>query len=261
MDMKRNPVSAFLLAFCLVLPGLALAGDQVKGEVRETRAKPEQVQRVNAERRKVTLPTVPVYRPPLRGAPPLTRLVGGGTRAKGKELPLLAVLAPEHTGLTVNEKPVLYWYLSAPVSDRLELTVIDETAIKPLLEVNLDPPKKAGVQRVSLANYGIRLKPGVEYQWSIALVPDPQKRSSDAITSGTIQYIAPPQPLSDKLAQAEPMTLSYIYAEEGYWYDALASLSELIEADPADRSLREKRAALLKQEGLLDAADYDRKQR
>lgn len=51
-----------------------------------------------------------IYVPPRRGAPK-TR-VGGGTRSGGQPLHL-ALLAPEHTGLTRSASPTLYWWLSA----------------------------------------------------------------------------------------------------------------------------------------------------
>ena len=48
-----------------------------------------------------------------------------------------------------------------------------------------------------------------------------------------------------------------LYAEAGLWYDALSSLSDLIEATPDNPGLRQQRAALLKQVGLTDAAASD----
>jgi hypothetical protein len=41
------------------------------------------------------------------------------------------------------------------------------------------------------------------------------------------------------------------YAQAGLWYDAFTSISDQIEADPDDPRLREVRAALLRQIGLL----------
>ncbi|XSG85185.1 MAG: DUF928 domain-containing protein [Methylohalobius sp. ZOD2] len=256
MKFTKELLGTVLLSLASALPGAGLAGDQAHGEGKESRAGREQAQKTAEE--KTDPATVPVYRPPLRGAPPPTRLVGGGTRSPGKAQPRLAVLAPEHTGLTATNQPVLYWYVSAPVSDRLELTIIDETAIQPLLEAALDPPVRVGVQRVALADYDLSLRPGVTYQWSIALVPDPDKRSRDVITSGTIKYLDPPHSLADTLVHASPMARPYLYAEAGYWYDALTALSTLIDQAPAGGSLRQKRAALLEQVGLLEVAAYDR---
>ena len=47
------------------------------------------------------------------------------------------------------------------------------------------------------------------------------------------------------------------YAEAGLWYDAIATISEMIEKTPDDRKLRKQRASLLQQVGLWEVARYD----
>jgi hypothetical protein len=54
------------------------------------------------------------------------------------------------------------------------------------------------------------------------------------------------------------MTAARLYATEGLWYDTIAALSELIDARPQDTRLRQQRATVLAQEGLTEAASYDR---
>src|SRR5262249_9720599 len=55
--------------------------------------------------------SMPVYKPPLRGAP--GGRVGGGTRGSGsvRDVFILSALAPDHMGLTVAEQPSLYWFI------------------------------------------------------------------------------------------------------------------------------------------------------
>ena len=52
-----------------------------------------------------TSSTVPVYKPPVRGAP--GGRVGGGTRGTDQTF-VLSVVAPNHTGLTMQEQPELF---------------------------------------------------------------------------------------------------------------------------------------------------------
>ena len=47
------------------------------------------------------------------------------------------MLAPDHTGLTTQEQPSLYWYLSEPAPYPIELTIIDDQTTLPLLERRL----------------------------------------------------------------------------------------------------------------------------
>ena len=114
--------------------------------------------------------------------------------AAGLEMmPMLSVLAPDHTGLTVQEQPSLYWYLSESTTYPVELTIIDDQSIQPLVETRISGPLQPGVQRVRLADYGMRLSLGVPYRWSVALVVDPDSRSRDIIAGGVIERIALPE--------------------------------------------------------------------
>jgi hypothetical protein len=199
--------------------------------------------------------TVPVYKPPLRGAP--GGRVGGGTRGTLRDLFVLSALAPDHSGLTVQEQPTLYWFISGPTSFPVELTVSDPRATKPLVETRLPSPVAAGVHSVRLADHGVRLTPGVQYRWFVAVVPDPGRRSRDILAGGTIERIDGPEGLRTQVAQASRERLPFIYAEAGLWYDALAAISELIERTPDNREHRRQRAALLAQVGLPQIEDAE----
>jgi hypothetical protein len=187
-----------------------------------------------------------VYTPPLRGAP--LRRIGGASRGN-ESLPAVFVLAPEQVGLTTSEAPVLYWYLSGPTKVRVELTLIDEKETAPLVEVPVKPLAGPGIQSLRLADTPVKLKPDVEYQWTVSLVPDDKERSNDVISGGVIKRVARPANLDQR-----PAAL----AAAGLWYDAIAELSQQIEARPNDASLREQRASLLDQVGLKEAAAFDR---
>ena len=173
----------------------------------------------------------PSYKPPMRGAP--SSRVGGGSRGLGDDSPVVVVIAPDHTGLTLQEQPTLYWYVSKKVPIHVELTVIDDVSEKPLLEKNLDTPVGSGIQSLSLKDYGIRLKAGVEYRWYAALVADPKQRSKDILASGTIKRIIPSAATRDKLSRAQGIAAVAIYADEGIWYDLISSLMSLMNASPS----------------------------
>jgi hypothetical protein len=66
--------------------------------------------------------------------------------------------------------------------------------------------------------------------------------------------------LSAKLGKTPKAKQAFVLAEEGIWYDALAGLSDRIDAAPKDLSLRKQRAALLDQVGLNEAAEFDLKE-
>jgi hypothetical protein len=191
---------------------------------------------------------VPVYTPPKRGAP--GGRVGGGTRGFQREVFLLSVLAPDHSGFTTSEQPSLYWFISSSTSFPVELTVMDPQGVKPILETRLPAPVTAGVQRIRLSDYNVRLAPGAAYRWFVAVVPDADRRSKDIMAGGAIERVEMPEGLKAKVAQAAKSDLPSLYGEAGLWYDTVAAISELIEAAPQDQALRKQRTALLAQVGL-----------
>lgn len=181
--------------------------------------------------------------------------VTGGSRGNGDAAVTLDVLAPNDTGLTTEEQPSLFWYQSKPAKARFELTLIEDDKVKPVFEVNVEQASQAGIQRLRLADKGVKLAPGVEYKWVVALVTDPNNRSTDLVASGFIKRVEASPELKAKLKDAAPSAVPAIYAEAGIWHDALGSLSDLIDAQPGDKSLLAQRADLLRQVGLKAAAD------
>jgi uncharacterized protein DUF928 len=190
---------------------------------------------------------VPVYNPPSRGAP--GGRIGGGTRGGGNIF-VLSVLAPDHSGFTTSEQPSLYWFISKPTTLPIELTVMDSQGIKPLLETKLPSPAEPGIQRVRLADYNVHLAPGAAYRWFVAVVPDADRRSKDILAGGAIERVDLQEDVKTKLAQASDKEVPFVYAQAGLWYDALKSISDLIDAAPQNQELRNERTALLKQVGL-----------
>jgi len=197
----------------------------------------------------------PVYQPPLRGAP--GGRVGGGTRGIGDEFITLFALVPNHVGLTVQGQPTLYWYLSKATDLPIEVTIIEDQSIFPLLEKRISIPVQPGINRIRLADSAVFLPLGKQYRWFIAAVPAPDRRSKDIIAGGMIERVELPEALRVKLSQADKRNIPSIYAESGIWYDTITAISELIEAYPNDTNLRKQRAALLEQVGLSQVAQHE----
>jgi hypothetical protein len=196
-----------------------------------------------------------VYKPPRRGMP--GGRVGGGTRSLVESGPVVRVLAPDHVGLTIQEAPSLYWYVSKPVSGTVQFTLIENESLHPILEARLNTPIEAGIQRIRLSEYGVQLATGIPYRWFVSLVVDSDKRSKDIMAGGLIERMSYVEALSINLGTPS-ISDALRYAEAGLWYDAIAVLSERIEAAPSDPLYRKQRAALLEQVGLTEVAAYDR---
>ena len=243
-----NLTVAILLGAILALPAIGLPADP-------TPAPPKNQPPVG------TSATPPggrdiVYTPPKRGMP--GGRVGGGSRSAENQRPVILVLAPDHVALTMQEQPSLFWYVSQATSGPVLFTLIDSRAVTPIVETGLTSPSQGGVQRIRLADYGIRLTTGVSYRWFVTLVLDPDKRSKDVVGGGMIERVPLIEALSVNLASTGNEDTARRYAEAGLWYDAIAVLSDQIDAAPQDSVYRKDRASLLEQVGLPEIAAYDR---
>jgi hypothetical protein len=198
-----------------------------------------------------------VYVPPSRGA--VGARTGGGTRGQ-TSAPRIAVLAPDHVGLTTRAQPSLAWYLSADTSAPVELTLIADGAIEPLAVKRLPSPQRAGIHVVDLSQLDVELAEGTTYDWYIALVLDPNARDADVVAGGAIARRSAPSALVADLKAPGPTYGAY--ARNGFWYDAIADLSTAIanapSGSPESRALRAERAELLEQVGVGAVALYDR---
>ncbi len=236
-----------------ILLGLGL-GISVPGEAADQQARSPVIPGIELQgQQQAAGSDLPVYKPRRQSAP--KGRVGGGIR--GGDGPALYVLAPDHVGYTKDEQPLLFCYLSKSTSFPLEFTFIDSRAVRPILEMRLKAPVQPGIHRLSLKDYGVKLEPGVQYKWYVTLLLGPEASSKDIVAGGTIERIPFIEALAIHLSSAKNGDAVFRYAEAGLWYDAIATLSEMIEATPDDRKLKRQRAALLQQVGLWEIARYD----
>lgn len=240
--------AATALAGCLIHYSLEAADNSPKAETSTVKA-------ANTSASAPASGSTVRFRPGAKGAPSVR--VTGGSRGSGDSTVTLDVLAPDETGLTTKEEPSLLWYQSKPAQAKFELTLLEENKPKPLLQVKAKGNGQAGIQRIKLSDHNVKLTPGIEYQWVVALVTDPDNRSSDLVASGVIKRVQVSADLKGKIAAANTASLPAVYAEAGIWYDALSVLTDQIESDPGNKSLRETRADLLRQVGLKAAAEAD----
>jgi hypothetical protein len=101
-------------------------------------------------------------------------------------------------------------------------TLTNDQKIDPIAEIQLAKVSEIGIQRVDLVEHGITLEQDTEYEWTIAVVIDPEQRANDVVTAGWVMVIEEP-------AGLEPTAQSY--AAHGFWYDALAAAPEDFRAE------------------------------
>jgi hypothetical protein len=214
---------------------------------------PEQSSTTNAPVMAQQAPPASImYVPPVQGAP--GGRVGAATRGMGQRHPDLWALCPDHTGLTAQEQPILYWYASQPLKTPVDIRLVEPGASHPHFEARLVPPVDAGFQSINLSDYGIRLAPEVPYQWFVSLMGiEPGK---EVTIGGTIMRVPLEGPLSAELVRAEKLEVPRLYAKAGLWYDAVSTITDLIQADPRNAGLSAQRLSLFDQVGLSEVTTH-----
>jgi hypothetical protein len=88
------------------------------------------------------------------------------------------------------------------------------------------------------------------YYWTVALICNPNQRTDDWLIGGWIRQQHPDTRLQQRLAGASGAARVKIYADAGFWYDALETFVQLQQAQPHDSALGSIWADLLQSIGL-----------
>jgi hypothetical protein len=91
------------------------------------------------------------------------------------------------------------------------------------------------------------LEVGKSYRWDFIIAVNPMDRSNDIFVDGEIQRVELSSELKHKLDTALPQEKPAIYAANGIWQDALASLASLRCASPNDSAMASDWTSLLQQ--------------
>lgn len=200
-----------------------------------------------------------------------TRRVEAGSRTTCKAAPTvdenfkLNLLVPESTGYTHQAQPTLYWAVSKPVTGKFEFFIEEipkkeDDYIEPVIESQFKLSASAGIHALSLVQYNVELQKDTDYKWSLRLLCDlkGKKSAEDPNATGTLKRVTLSLELSTHVNNTEPHQLPYLYAKNGFWFDALDTLSKQIQAHPDDKTWRDVRAHLLEQVKLPEVAALDR---
>ena len=178
--------------------------------------------------------------------------VGGGVRGgEGEDanhlmsMPVVHVLTPESVGFTVSESPMLYYYVTDDTTLEFEVTVNRDE--RTLVQMRRSEKIKAGIHAISMESLGIKLEEGADYEWNVALIPNPLQGSLDITSTGGIRRIAAKEQMKD----------FNDFGKNGIWYDMLHDLSTRLESDPTNAKLLKERGDLFKQVGLPEVAELD----
>ncbi|MUG96615.1 DUF928 domain-containing protein [Scytonema sp. UIC 10036] len=167
------------------------------------------------------------YKPPANPSRPRGSTGSNGTRTNGcfgtAQTTLTALAPTSHSGQTSSSEPVFAWFVPDSEQREMELSLYEYVANgkgKRLQRVQLQ--SKLGIMSTSFAKEKLSLSVGQKYLWQIALLCNPNRPSQDLVAEAEIQVVAMPSQLMNALSRTtEPLKRAELYAEAGFWYDAL----------------------------------------
>ncbi|WP_187329526.1 DUF928 domain-containing protein [Halomicronema hongdechloris] len=200
------------------------------------------------------------FQPPNRGLP--GRREGAATRGcvLGRPSRLVALLPDTNLGLTTEAYPTFFWYMPRSQARFVEFSLYQanpEGDRQLIYSSTLSVANEAGIASVSLPQHsGLpALEIGQDYQWSVAIICNPNNRRGDLRVDGWVHRITPEDDLAAALATANRSEQVGLYASHGVWFDAVGTLAELQMADPEDPELQARWQELLESVGLAVIAE------
>lgn len=177
-----------------------------------------------------TLPAQADYQPPSGPSAPTGGTSTAGTRGgcSGKADGGLTALAPlSYTGQTTSTRPTFLWFVAETQSHPLEFRLYQQTNGKRQLLKKVTMPSQLGLMQFSLPTNQSDLLPGQAYSWQVILSCDPNHPSADLVVGATMQVVALPSWLRSQITNAKSsIDRANLYARNGFWYDAIAQVSQ-----------------------------------
>jgi hypothetical protein len=156
----------------------------------------------------------------------------GAVRA-GSNAVTIEIRAPvNHAGLTLSAAPRLWWSLSGGTDLAVQVTVVDDRELDPVLRVDLPGAFTKGLHSIDLAAHGVELQPDVEYRWFVSLVVDADRPSRNPVAAGALRRVADSDPRREIVDQALPTERGHTFARLGLWYDAFDFFASIAAAHP-----------------------------
>ena len=201
--------------------------------------------------------------PPRRGT--LRTPYGTGSRGDcpvDADLPALSQLVG-NVGLdkTVSDRPSFWVYTPYTQADVSDGTFLLQTGDIEVYQQKVQLPETPGIVEILLPETIAPLAVGQSYRWYFEVTcphSNPTEAAAPATVTGVVERVVPSGSLASELATAQSvLERAAAYAENGVWYDTLATLAQMRRNAPEDTELTEIWQAMLRDPvvGLADWSD------
>ncbi|AFZ03082.1 DUF928 domain-containing protein [Calothrix sp. PCC 6303] len=168
------------------------------------------------------------FEPPPKKDAPKGGTAGGGSRTNQKKCleGSLAALSPKNQiGLTQVQRPKFWVNLPNSQAKIGEFSLFD-AQMRGIYQTNI-PLQQPGLLNLEIPHNAPSLAKNTPYYWAFAVVCNQSDRTEDIVVGGWVEYRDIDLKFQQKLAQSNKIQQVSQNFQQGYWYDALASLIEL----------------------------------
>ena len=166
------------------------------------------------------------------GTPPIGP--GGGSRGNcpltvSTQNTQLTPIIPDQTSWSATSTPSILVYNPHSGKTPLLATMLlrdakDDSRVS-IAPITITLPTSPGIVKVPLTQ---PLEPKRLYRWYFKVICNPEDNSKNPDVSGLVRWVPPTPDLQKQIVGANTRQQAALYAENGYWYDAL----ELLAKDP-----------------------------
>lgn len=182
----------------------------------------------------VTSVAFAAYKPGAQKPVPKERRSDAGTTrgCSGGDLPLTVLASRNYMGRTSSRQPTFAWFVPRDSASKPMQFAIYEWVPngKPKAIRKLSLQSSAGVMKLPPENQ-LELQSGKQYLWQVVIQCDPDNPSGDLVSQTSLEVVELPASVQSQLNNvANNAEKANIYAEAGFWYDALGEALKLAEA-------------------------------
>lgn len=176
------------------------------------------------------------------------------------DTPLMAVVPDTNIGLATEPYPEFYVFVPQTTADTAQFVLFDGATNEVFYQETYSLKEhQGGIVTLPLPNNGIQapLATDHDYYWYFSVVCDTENPDTNPIVAANVKRVAPAADLAQQVRTATPETLPALYADQGLWFDALASSAALGETTAEQTHLPSSQwSSLLESVGLDMIAAY-----
>ena len=186
----------------------------------------------------------------------------GGSRGSGNNClanvsnsNLTALIPNKNSGIKASASTTLFFYVPEVSQQKTIEFVLRNEQDELIYETFLTTTGK-GIMSVKIPAVinSNQLETNQNYHWYLSMICNPQERSRDVVVEGWLHQEEIDRAVKQKLQFATSVEKAELYSEQGFWYDAIATLVQEQDFNAKQSVVRKKWTELLGTVGLEDLA-------